>query len=82
MSQPGDTVSSSSKPKRSYRKGAPLSVSERKMRSVSRKRETHKPVNVFIRNAQKDKLDALCKTQGLTQAEAIEYLINQVCGSE
>ena len=73
MSQIDNAVTSSSK--RAYRKGTPLSVSERKMRSVSRKRETHKPVNVFIQNSHKDTLDAFCQENGLTQAEAIELLI-------
>ncbi|EDR4731858.1 transcriptional regulator, partial [Salmonella enterica subsp. enterica serovar 4,[5],12:b:-] len=49
MSQTENAVTSSTRKKRQYRKGAPLSPSERKMLSVSRKRETHKPVNVFIR---------------------------------
>ncbi|WP_367300368.1 replication regulatory protein RepA [Hafnia alvei] len=75
MSQSTDAVTSSSK--RAYRKGTPLSVSERKMRSVSRKRETHKPVNVFIQNEHKAKLDAFCQENGLTQAEAIELLIQR-----
>lgn len=75
MSQAGNAVTSSTK--RVYRKGAALSSSERKMHSVSRKRETHKPVNVFIRNALKDKLDALCKEQELTQAEVIEMLLER-----
>ncbi|EAA3387489.1 replication regulatory protein RepA [Salmonella enterica subsp. enterica serovar Potsdam] len=75
MSQTENAVTSSTRKKRQYRKGAPLSPSERKMLSVSRKRETHKPVNVFIRNALKDKLDTLCKEYGLTQSEAIELLL-------
>lgn len=75
MSQVGNAGTSSTK--RVYRKGAALSSSERKMHSVSRKRETHKPVNVFIRNALKNKLDALCKEQGLTQAEVIEKLLER-----
>lgn len=77
MSQTENAVTSSSKPKRAYRKGAPLSTSERKMHSVSRKRETHKPVNVFIRNALKDKLDDICHQHGLTQAQAIELLLER-----
>lgn len=80
MSQTENVVTSSSK--RAYRKGTPLSASERKMHSVSRKRETHKPVNVFIRNALKDKLDALCHECGLTQAEAIELLLERDSGRE
>lgn len=75
MSQSTNAVTSSSK--RAYRKGTPLSVSERKMRSVSRKRETHKPVNVFILNDHKAKLDAFCQENGLTLAEAIELLIKR-----
>ncbi|MDN5681419.1 MAG: replication regulatory protein RepA [Ewingella sp.] len=77
MSQSENAGTSSANSKRPYRKGAALSVSERKMRSVSRKRETHKPVNVFIRNALKDKLDALCHEHGVTQAEAIELLLER-----
>lgn len=45
------------------------------MRSVARKRETHSPLNVFINNGTKQKLDEMCKKSGLTQAEAIERLI-------
>lgn len=80
MSQSTDAVTSSSK--RAYRKGTPLSVSERKMRSVSRKRETHKPVNVFIQNEHKAKLDAFCQENGLTQAEAIELFIQRELSCE
>ncbi|EPR9735011.1 replication regulatory protein RepA [Enterobacter bugandensis] len=80
MSQAENAVTSSSK--RAYRKGAPLSPSERKMHSVSRKRQTHKPVNVFIRNALKDKLDAICQEYGLTQAEAIELLLEREISGE
>ncbi|MFQ6247261.1 replication regulatory protein RepA [Yersinia enterocolitica] len=77
MSQAVNTETSSSKPKRPYRKGQPLSVSERKLRSVSRKRDTHKAITVFIQNKQKDKLDMFCAEYGLTQAEVIELLIER-----
>ncbi|EAM2340961.1 MULTISPECIES: replication regulatory protein RepA [Enterobacter cloacae complex] len=80
MSQAGNAGTSSSK--RAYRRGAALSTSERKKHSVSRKRETHKPVNVFIRNALKEKLDALCQEQGITQAEAIEQLLEREVNGE
>lgn len=80
MSQAGNAGTSSSK--RAYRRGAALSISERKKHSVSRKRETHKPVNVFIRNALKEKLDALCQEQGITQAEAIEQLLEREVNGE
>lgn len=66
-----------SKPKRAYRRGEPLSVGERKLRSVSRKKETHKAISVFIRNAQKYKLDELCDEHGVTLAEMIEILIDR-----
>ncbi|MEZ2693713.1 replication regulatory protein RepA [Hafnia alvei] len=77
MSQSTNAETSSSKTKRSYRKGHPLSVGERKLRSVSRKKETHKSVSIFIRNAHKDKLDEFCDEYGLTQAEMIEVLIER-----
>ena len=77
MSQTTEAVPSSLKTKRLYRKGNPLSVGERKLNSVSRKKETHKSVSVFIRNAQKDKLDMFCHEYGLTQAEMIEILIER-----
>lgn len=77
MSQIENAVTSSLKAKRQYRKGQPLSVSERKLRSVSRKKDTHKAVTVFIQNAQKDKLDAFCSEYNLTQAELIELLLDQ-----
>ncbi|AVZ00452.1 transcriptional regulator (plasmid) [Lelliottia sp. WB101] len=80
MSQAANVETSSAK--RAYRKGSPLSDSERKMRSVTRKRETHKPINVFIRNSHKDKLDEYCQENGLTQAEAIEQLIARELLSE
>ena len=77
MSQAENAATSSSKAKRPYRKGHPLSSSERKLRSVSRKRDTHKAVTVFIRNSRKDKLDALCAEYDMTQAELLELLIEQ-----
>ena len=77
MSQIDNAVTSPSKPKRPYSKGQPLSVSERKLRSVSRKRDTHKAVTVFIQNAKKAMLDDLCSKSNMTQAEIIELLIER-----
>lgn len=71
MPQTENTTQSEVKPSRK----APLTVRERKMRSVARKRETHSPLNVFIHNSTKQKLDEICKESGLTQGEAIERLI-------
>lgn len=77
MSQIENAVTSSSKEKRPYRKGQPLSSGERKQRSVSRKKDTHKAVTVFIHNANKLRLDTLCSEYGMTQAELFEYLLEQ-----
>ncbi|MBS8956981.1 replication protein [Escherichia coli] len=64
-------------PKRAYRKGAPLSVNERKRLSLNRKRDTHKALNVFIRNELKDILERFCQDKHLTLGEGIELLIQQ-----
>ena len=75
MSQAVHAATSSSKEKRAYRKGNPLSETERQLASIARKRETHKLVNVFLRNPMKDRLLHLCQQEGLTQGEMIEKLI-------
>ena len=75
MSQSENAVTSSPKAKRSYRKGNPMSASERQLAAVARKRETHKPLNVFIRNPLKEQLLMLCQQDGMTQGEMIEKLI-------
>lgn len=68
-------VSSSTKTKRPYRKGNPMSATEKQLAAVARKRITHKEVNVFIRNPLKDTLLEFCTAEGLTQGEMIERLI-------
>ncbi|MGF8942512.1 RepB family protein, partial [Klebsiella pneumoniae] len=45
--------------------------------SVSRKRDTHKAITVFIQNAKKAMLDDLCSKSNMTQAEIIELLIER-----
>ncbi|EKL8877249.1 replication regulatory protein RepA [Escherichia coli] len=70
-------TSSEARPKRAYRKGAPLSVNERKRLSLNRKRDTHKALNVFIRNELKDILERFCQDKHLTLGEGIELLIQQ-----
>lgn len=77
MSQAVNVETSSAKPKRQYRKGNPLSVNERKMASLEKKKETHKEVRAFVRNPLKDKLALMCEEDGLSQAEMIEFLIEQ-----
>lgn len=77
MSQAENAVTSSSKEKRSYRKGNPMTSSEKQLAAVARKRITHKEVKVFIRNPLKDYMIALCDQEGITQAQFIEKLIER-----
>jgi hypothetical protein len=77
MSQAANVETSSSKSKRSYRKGQPLTASERQLASVARKRETHKEVKVFVRNSLKDRMLEVCEAEGLTQAQFIESLLER-----
>lgn len=77
MSQIDNVVTSSSKEKRSYRKGNPMTASEKQLAAVARKRITHKEVKVFIRNPLKDRMIALCDQEGITQAQFIEKLIER-----
>ena len=75
MSQAENAVTSSSK--RAYRKGNPMTASEKQLAAVARKRITHKEVKVFIRNPLKDRMIALCDQEGITQAQFIEKLIER-----
>ncbi|WP_336192709.1 replication regulatory protein RepA [Hafnia paralvei] len=75
MSQTENAVPSSSKTKRPYRKGNPMSASEKQLASVARKRATHKEINVFVHNPVKDLLLSFCTEDGLTQGQMIEKLI-------
>ncbi|CAB5571362.1 replication regulatory protein RepA [Escherichia coli] len=75
MSQAENAVTSSSK--RTYRKGNPMTASEKQLAAVARKRITHKEVKVFIRNPLKDRMIALCDQEGITQAQFIEKLIER-----
>lgn len=76
MSQ-SEKTETSPKPKRSYRKGNPLTVLERKHRSISYKRESHKKLSIYIKNAYKDALIKLCEERGMTQVDMIQYLIEK-----
>jgi len=77
MSQAVNVETSSAKPKRQYRKGQPLTASERQLASVARKRETHKEIKVFVRNALKDRMLEVCEAEGLTQSQFIEKLLER-----
>ncbi|WP_241392211.1 MULTISPECIES: replication regulatory protein RepA [Serratia] len=61
--------------KRRYRKGTPLSGAEKQRVSIARKRMTHKEIKVFVHNSSKEDLVRLCNSDGLTQSELIERLI-------
>ena len=61
--------------KRPYRKGKPLSAAERQQKAVARKKTTHKEVRVFVRDSLKNQLQIMCESEGITQAEMIERLI-------
>jgi hypothetical protein len=52
--------------KRSYRKGKPMSASERQLAAIARKRETHKEVKVFVKNPLKDWMITICEEEGST----------------
>lgn len=75
MSQAENAAATSSKPKRAYRKGNPLTSAEKKRLSTERKKATHKILNMFIKNESKDELLRICEETGLTQAEVIEVSI-------
>lgn len=77
MSQTENAVPSSSKTKRPYRKGNPLSNTEKQRASIARKRATHKEVKVFIEPQLKELLINMCEKDGLTQAEILERLIER-----
>ena len=73
MSQIENVVPSSLK--RTYRKGNPLSASERQQQALARKKATHKEIRVFVKDTLKNELQHLCEKEGMTQAEMIERLI-------
>jgi hypothetical protein len=75
MSQFDGSVTSSSKEKRQYRKGNPLSPSERQQSHVAKLKETHKEMRVFVEKSLKAELELLCLNQGLTQSAMVEKLI-------
>lgn len=77
MSHIENAVTSSSKPKRQYRKGNPLSLAEKKRLSVLKKKETHKELSVFIQKDYKEGLLQLCEDAGVTQAQMIEIWIER-----
>ena len=75
MSQVVSAVTSSTKAKRSYRKGSPRSAVERQQSHLARKKETHKEMRVYVTSEIKDEFRLMCETKGVTQSEMIEKLI-------
>ncbi|MDS1916362.1 replication regulatory protein RepA [Enterobacter asburiae] len=75
MSQAENAVTSSTQDKRSYRKGSPMSASEKQMAAIARKRIAHKEIKVFVRNPLKDIMIELCDREGITQAQFVEKLL-------
>lgn len=75
MSQVENAVTFSSKTKRPYRKGSPLSPSERQRALVARKKDTHKEIRAYVQSELKDSFQDLCDAEGLTQSQMLEVLI-------
>ncbi|WP_072017554.1 replication regulatory protein RepA [Erwinia typographi] len=63
------------KQKRPYRKGNPLSGTERQLASIARKRNHQKEIKVFVDPDVKAILMDMCKEQGVSQAVVLERLI-------
>lgn len=77
MSQPLNAVTSSTKTKRTYRKGNPLSTSERQQALVERRKHTHKEIKVSVPLELKQSLQTMCEAEGVSQAEMISRLIEK-----
>lgn len=75
MSQAENAVTSSTKERRSYRRGNPLTATERQQAAIARKKTTHKEVKIFVKKTLKDRLVEMCEADGVTQAEMIEMWI-------
>ncbi|GJL36761.1 replication protein [Enterobacter hormaechei] len=77
MSQPENAATSSTKTKRNYRKGNPLSTSERQQALVERRKHTHKEIKVYVSSELKHRLQMMCEAEGISQAEMISRLIQK-----
>lgn len=75
MSQSTNAVTSSSRAKRPYRKGSPMTAVERQQAHIAKRKETHKELRVYVENSLKHELELMCKQNGVTQSEMIELLI-------
>jgi hypothetical protein len=70
-----DSVTSPPEKKRTRNREQPTPDKDRARAYKARKRETHRPVSIFIQTEMKDALVKLCELKGLTQAELLEKLI-------
>ncbi|ACF57211.1 conserved hypothetical protein (plasmid) [Salmonella enterica subsp. enterica serovar Kentucky str. CVM29188] len=77
MSKTEDTVTSSSKRKRGYRKGNPMPPKERQKASIARRSSTHKAFHAVIQANLKNKLREFADEEGITQAKMLEKLIEE-----
>lgn len=75
MSQAQNAGTSSSKAKRPYRKGNPLSESERQSSSIAMRRKRLKEIKVFVEPEIKEILMKMCSSEGTTQADILQRLI-------
>ncbi len=75
MSQIENVATSAPQVKRTYRKGKPLSASEKQLAAVARKRVTHKEVKAYVRSDLKVSFLAICEDEGVTQGQMLERLI-------
>ncbi|MCZ5975621.1 replication regulatory protein RepA [Escherichia coli] len=75
MSQTENAVTSSLSQKRFVRRGKPMTDSEKQIRTVARKRLTHKEIKVFVKNPLKDLMVEYCEREGITQAQFVEKII-------
>lgn len=75
MSQSTNAVTSSSKTKRAYRKGNPMTAVERQQAHIAKRRETHKELRIYVENSLKHELEHMCEQNSVTQSEMIELLI-------
>lgn len=72
---PRDSVTSAPEKKRTRNREQPTPDKERVRAYKARKRETHKAISLFIRSELKEVLIKLSESEGLTQAEILEHLL-------
>ncbi|MEQ1975452.1 RepB family protein [Xenorhabdus sp. SGI240] len=75
MSQASTAAASSKRP---YRKGKPLTGSEKQQAFVARRKAANdKTIRVYVSNELKLKLQKMCEVEGISQGEMISRLIEK-----